>query len=371
MNRSTSRGSRRFGGAALFSWSEQTVDDTGSATVDARLRSRAALRGGSAAFPAHHLVQPPRHHLRHARPHLVPQRSGSGVLAGAVARAGIRVHRVATADEDARHVPVTTPMMLMPIVTPVMTTMAQMPTVTMVAVMLVRMPVRRADLGAKDLGVPLRSSHPTLAVSPSRRRCAPRSSRSSPRSPWPAAPAAGIASAWCRYTSRRAGIGFADHRLAHSAVHECPEKCGQLRAPRHALVPAQVRTLVRAPPPEPPALCRALRLSVVSAPPAAQSPRRLPSAGFAGTVSPIVDAASRCLHGRRRRLVLTPDASMMPVSDGTLTLSNMENALSYRALSDAQMRLRFLPNPESIAQSGHDINLSWLQSANYRLLDVG
>ena len=62
---------------------------------------------------------------------------------------------------------------------------------------------------------------------------------------------------------------------------------------------------------------------------------------------------------------------MMLVSNGTLTLSNMETALSYRALSDAQIRLRFLPNPESIAQSGHDINLSWLQSANYRLLDVG
>ena len=62
---------------------------------------------------------------------------------------------------------------------------------------------------------------------------------------------------------------------------------------------------------------------------------------------------------------------MMPLSDGTLTLSTMENARSYRALSDAQMRLRFLPNPESIAQSGLDINLSWLQSANYRLLDVG
>ena len=153
-----------------------------------------------------------------------------------------------------------------------------------------------------------RSSHPTLAVSSSHRRFAPRSSRSSPRSPWPAAPAAVLASAWCRYTSRRAGVGFAVHRLAHSAVHECPEKCGQLRALRHALVPAQVRTLVRAPPPEPPAPCRALRLSVVSAPPAAQSPRRHPSAGFAGTVSPIVDAASRCLHGRRRRLVLTPHA---------------------------------------------------------------
>ena len=52
MNRSTSRGSRRFGGAAHFSWSEQTVDDTGSATVGARLRSRVAHRAPhSAAAP--------------------------------------------------------------------------------------------------------------------------------------------------------------------------------------------------------------------------------------------------------------------------------------------------------------------------------
>ena len=238
MNRSTSRGSRRFGGAALFSWSEQTVDDTGSATVDARLRSRAALRGGSAAFPAHHLVQPPRHHLRHAHPHLVPQRSGSGVLAGAVARAGIRVHRVATADEDARHVPVTTPMMLMPIVTPVMTTMAQMPTVTMVAVMLVRMPVRRADLGAKDLGVPLRSSHPTLAVSPSRRRCAPRSSRSSPRlgaatlraAPVSASPTTG--SRTPPFTSVPRSAGNSAHRAMHSCPHKCGPSCGRRRRNR-------------------------------------------------------------------------------------------------------------------------------------------
>ena len=51
MNRSTSRGSRRFGGAALFSWSEQTVDDTGSATVGVRLRSRAALAAAPPLFP--------------------------------------------------------------------------------------------------------------------------------------------------------------------------------------------------------------------------------------------------------------------------------------------------------------------------------
>ena len=214
MNRSTSRGSRRFGGAALFSWSEQTVDDTGSATVGARLRSRAALRGGSAAFPAHHLVQPPRHHLRHARPHLVPQRSGSGVLAGAVARAGIRVHRVAAADEDARHVPMTMPMMLMPIAMPVMTTMAQMPTATMVAVMLVRMPVRRADLGAKDLGVPVIASDARRVILASALRAAL------------VAVLASLALAGC------AGRG---HRLGLVPLHFAPRRCRLRRPPARAL----------------------------------------------------------------------------------------------------------------------------------------
>ena len=89
--------------------------------------------------------------------------------------------------------------------------------------------------------------HRTAVVS-SRRRCALRSSGTSPRSPSPAAPAAGPAS---------------------------------------APVPAPVR----APPPPPPA-----------APPAAHTPRRLPSAGFPGVDSPYAHAASRCLPRRRGRL---------------------------------------------------------------------
>ena len=67
------------------------------------------------------------------------------------------------------------------------------------------------------------------AASSSRRRCAPRSSRNSPRSPWPAAPASGFASARRRRTSCVAGAGFAAHLAPHCAVHRCPHKCGHLR----------------------------------------------------------------------------------------------------------------------------------------------
>ena len=52
--------------------------------------------------------------------------------------------------------PVTPPMILTPITTPGVTTMVQMLRTTMVVVMVAQIPVRRADLGAKDLGVPLR-----------------------------------------------------------------------------------------------------------------------------------------------------------------------------------------------------------------------
>ena len=67
------------------------------------------------------------------------------------------------------------------------------------------------------------------AVSSSRRRCAPRSLRCSPRSPWPAAPATGIASARRDSTPCVAGVGFAVHRLAHRAMQSRPHKCGQRR----------------------------------------------------------------------------------------------------------------------------------------------
>ncbi len=63
----------------------------------------------------------------------------------------------------------------------------------------------------------------------SRRRCAPCSSQSSPRSPWPAAPAAGIASARGRSAPCVADAGFAGHRPPHCAVHDCPHWCGQHR----------------------------------------------------------------------------------------------------------------------------------------------
>ena len=92
----------------------------------------------------------------------------------------------------------------------------------------------------------------TTAASSSRRRFAQRSSQTSPRSPWPAAPATGIASSSARGTPCVAGAGFAAHRLAHSppqcslhsfarscgarphfaphrVVHRCPHQCGHRR----------------------------------------------------------------------------------------------------------------------------------------------
>ena len=58
--------------------------------------------------------------------------------------------------------------------------------------------------------------------------------RSSPRSPWPAAPAAGIASAHRRCTPCVAGNGFAVHRPPHRAVQQCPRECRCSRRPaRH------------------------------------------------------------------------------------------------------------------------------------------
>ncbi len=129
-------------------------------------------------------------------------------------------------------------------------------------------------------------------ASSSRRRCAPRSSRCSPRSPWPAAPAAGIASARRRNTPCVAGVGFAVHRLAHRAVQSRPHKCGQRRRrlpPRapHVLVqhPLHIPPLTRRggsdEPPSPAPISRTLMLHDLA----------VPTAGAA--------------------LGLTPDASLM------------------------------------------------------------
>ena len=57
-------------------------------------------------------------------------------------------------------------------------------------------------------------------------RFAHRSSRPSSRSPWPAAPAAGIASGSAPCAPRVAGAGFAVHTAVHRAVHWCPHRCG-------------------------------------------------------------------------------------------------------------------------------------------------
>ena len=69
-------------------------------------------------------------------------------------------------------------------------------------------------------------------------------------------------------------------------------------AARRALVSAPVRTL----PPAPPAACCARLPAAPSAPPATQSPWRLPSAGFAGVDSPFAHAARRAVPDRPGRL---------------------------------------------------------------------
>ena len=151
-----------------------------------------------------------------------------------------------------------------------------------------RVPVRRR--GAAFDGI----VGTTAAVS-SRRRFAPRSSQTSPRSPWPAAPAAGIASgsvrcapcvAGCRL--RRAPARAPPGAVLAALVRALLRSTPALRsAPRRALLSAPVRTA----PPPPPAACCARLPAAPAAPAATQSPWRLPSAGFAGVDSPIAHAA--------------------------------------------------------------------------------
>ena len=135
----------------------------------------------------------------------------------------------------------------------------------------------------------------TTAAFSSRRRFAPRLSQTSPRSPWPAAPAAGIASgsvrcapcvAGCRL--RRAPARAPPGAVLAALVRALLRSTPALRsAPRRAVVPAPVRAL----PPPPPAACYARLPAAPAAPPATQSPWRLPSAGFAGVDSPIAHTA--------------------------------------------------------------------------------
>ena len=156
---------------------------------------------------------------------------------------------------------------------------------------------------------------PVTVVSSSRRRCAPRSSRCSLRSPWTAAPAAGNASARRGGTSCTTGPGFAVHRLAHHPAHRrlrsCARSCGTLRARRSAPRPAVASAQVRTAPPPPPAACCARLPAAPPAPPATHSPWRLPSAGFAGVDSPVaLPRIHGCLYALRR-FGFTPDASLM------------------------------------------------------------
>ena len=78
-------------------------------------------------------------------------------------------------------------------------------------------------------------------------------------------------------------------------------------APRRAVASAPVRT----PPPPPPAACCARLPAAPTATPATHSPWRLHSAGFAGVDSPFALPPIRGSLDALRRLVLTPDASLM------------------------------------------------------------
>ena len=153
----------------------------------------------------------------------------------------------------------------------------------------------------------------TTAAFSSRRRFAQRSSQTSPRSPWPAAPAAGIASG-----SASAPPAASLAALVRALLRSTPA----LRsAPRRAAVPAPVR----APPPPPAAACCARLPAAPGAPPATQSPWRLPSAGFAGVDSPIAHTA---------------DSAVLTARGGL--------GFHTRRISDAaraRLRLRRLPCP--------------------------
>ena len=136
----------------------------------------------------------------------------------------------------------------------ILTTTLTMPMMVTAAMMVVQQLDRRADHGAMDLGDPLRGralrsnrAARDFHCNPCRLRalCALRTpfarrlaaltaapvscSRSAHRSPWPATPAAGFASARAVAPGAPAGAGFAAHRAAHHARHWCPHECGHFR----------------------------------------------------------------------------------------------------------------------------------------------
>ena len=131
---------------------------------------------------------------------------------------------------------------------------------------------RRRVPGPHDMRT-IRAPCSASAASSSRRRCAPRSSSASPRSPRPAAPAIGIASARGIGTACAAGDGFAVHRPSHRAMlsrpRRCRPSCGRCR-----------RCLDHLAAHDRPGSCRHV--------PPLKAPRRLHPAGFSGVVSPVV-----------------------------------------------------------------------------------
>ena len=152
-----------------------------------------------------------------------------------------------------------------------------------------------------------------------RRRCAPRPSPCSPRSPWPAAPAAGVASARRGGTPRAAGAGCAVHRLAHQArhqpAHQSPRSCARSCGANAHLAPHRAG-------PSRPHLCGQLRLRPRQR--AAHRclrlrPRRpplkrrggFPPPGSPASIPPWKMQPKVCLRRACARRFLTPHASMM------------------------------------------------------------
>ena len=245
------------------------------------------------------------------------RRSGSAVLTAAV-RAdnrdgdGFPLSLTMTATSMMAAMMVTPPLMVTlcpsppPMPATITVTLTTMP--LMLVMVVVQMPDRRAVPGAWSLGASLRDRatlpSPLRGLGPSGGYPSRLRSLRSLRAD--ACPAA-------RSAHRRV-----PHRRRRRYVRRYPPlQCrgglalalrAPASAPRPALVPAPVRTL----PPAPPAACCARLPPARSASPPTQSPRRLPSAGFAGVDSPFaLPRILGCFYALRR-VVLTPDAPVVP-----------------------------------------------------------
>ena len=156
---------------------------------------------------------------------------------------------------------------------------------------------------------------------------------------------------------RRAG-----HLAVHFAAHQCAGNCRDCRALPVALPPARVpipvTALLRSPPSLRPALPRAVR----SAPPSAQTPRRLHPAGSSGGDSPFALYETHGHLDTIRRLDLTPDASLMRgmpwLSLPAIRCVSLRSCASLRApgVPEIVATDRWQPAPVSHGKNTHDAN---------------